>query len=115
MATPKTPKKRAADWHPADIVAALRKLGWSLTQLSLQHGYASKALSLATQKPYPKAEKIIADTLGVRPDQIWPSRYDGGVPNRRRGRPIRPAHVPLPGADGTSVRGAADTQTRQAA
>ncbi|WP_149008593.1 helix-turn-helix domain-containing protein, partial [Escherichia coli] len=26
-------------------------------------------------KRYPKAEKIIADALGMTPQDIWPSRY----------------------------------------
>jgi Ner family transcriptional regulator len=117
MTYPNDPRKPAAnDWHPADVVAALRKAGWSVTQLSLQHGYASNCLADALRKPYPKAEGIIAATLGLRPEQIWPSRYTDGVPNRARGRPIRPAGVPLPPArNGTPAPVASDMQARKVA
>ncbi|EON5665144.1 transcriptional regulator, partial [Escherichia coli] len=32
-------------------------------------------LKNALDKRYPKAEKIIADALGMTPQDIWPSRY----------------------------------------
>lgn len=66
-----------ADWHPADVVAALRKAGWSLRRLSQQHGYQATVLSSALRRPWPKAERLIASAIGVSPDQIWPSRYQG--------------------------------------
>jgi Ner family transcriptional regulator len=38
-------------------------------------------------RPFPKAEKIIADALDLLPQELWPWRYDeNGKPNRRRGR-----------------------------
>lgn len=98
MDTSKSQKKASRqDWHPADITAALRKAGWSYSQLALAHGYASKsALCNALKGPYPKAERIIARAIGVEhPMQIWPSRYDAsGQPCRRKGfAPIRPDKV----------------------
>lgn len=100
MDTAKAPKKASQeDWHPADIHAALRKAGWSLRQLALHHGYASKSgLGNAIHKPYPKAERIIATALGLKPQQIWPSRYDRtGKPARVAGfRPLRPANASRP-------------------
>lgn len=82
--TPRT----ISDWHPADVVAALRKCGWSLRRLSVEHGYVATALKLALHKPWPKAERLIADALGVHPAVIWPTRYDtSGMPNRQLGRP----------------------------
>lgn len=69
----RTPKK--ADWHPADVVAALRKAGWSLRKLSQHHGYVPTALAHALQRPWPKAQRLIAEALGVQPETIWPSRY----------------------------------------
>jgi Ner family transcriptional regulator len=116
MTTPKNQEKPAADWHPADIVAAIRKKGWSMNQLGLHHGYGTNALCLAFRKPYPKAERIIAETLGLRPEQIWPSRYDAnGMPNRRRGRPIRPENVLPRVSNGTPVREGGDMPDRKAA
>ena len=91
------PKKPASkDWHPADVIAAIRKKGWSLQQLAFAHGYGARtALAKALHQPYPKAEAIIAGTLGVPPQTIWPSRYNpDGTTNRTGGaRPLRPANA----------------------
>lgn len=82
------PKKTVqTDWHPADIVAALHKAGWSLRRLSMHIGHSANYLALALHHPYPKAEAFIADALGLHPKQIWPSRYTAdGRPNRPMGR-----------------------------
>lgn len=71
----KTRNKTPADWHPADIVAAVRKSGWSLRKLSRHHGYTATALDNALHRRWPKAERLIAEAIGVRPEKIWPSRY----------------------------------------
>ncbi|MHB9021338.1 MAG: helix-turn-helix domain-containing protein [Halothiobacillus sp.] len=64
------------DWHPADIVAALKKNGWNLSALSLHHGYKSRtSLNQAIQRPWPKGEALIAEAIGIKPEVIWPSRY----------------------------------------
>jgi Ner family transcriptional regulator len=66
----------AQDWHPADIVAALHKAGWTLASLAEHHGLKSGGtLSKALRFSFPIAEKRIADALGVHPKAIWPSRY----------------------------------------
>jgi len=76
------------DWHPADIKAALEKRGWTLGKLARTHGYDRKSPSLALKQPWPRMEKLIAEAIGVEPQQIWPSRYHrDGTPNRRAGRP----------------------------
>ncbi|MCO6523590.1 MAG: helix-turn-helix domain-containing protein [Candidatus Schmidhempelia sp.] len=63
------------DWHKADIIAALRKKGTSLSAESRKAGYASNSLANALSRPWTKGEKIIADVLGLPPEVIWPSRY----------------------------------------
>ncbi|MDT8428525.1 MAG: helix-turn-helix domain-containing protein [Pseudomonadales bacterium] len=74
MAAKKPRKKK--DWHRADIVAALHKAGWSTRRLSLHHGYASpNSLCRALAGPWPKAQRLIAEAIGVPPEKIWPSRY----------------------------------------
>lgn len=68
--------KTACDWHRADIVAALHKEGWSLRKLAIRHGYKSpNALSNALDRPWPKAERIIAAAIGIPPETIWPTRF----------------------------------------
>jgi Ner family transcriptional regulator len=69
-------KQPRQDWHRADIVAALRKAGWSIRKLSLHHGYASPStLVHALDRPWPKGERLIAEAIGIDPASIWPSRY----------------------------------------
>ena len=63
------------DWHPADIIAALKKRGTSLAAVSRNAGLASSTLANALTKHWPKGEKLIAEELGVSPAEIWPSRY----------------------------------------
>ncbi|TPG61527.1 helix-turn-helix domain-containing protein [Ewingella americana] len=68
------------DWHPADIIAGLRKKGTTLAALSRESGLASSTLANALSRPWPKGEKLIADALKVPPKEIWPSRYyDAGM------------------------------------
>ncbi|HAU6789226.1 TPA: transcriptional regulator [Salmonella enterica subsp. enterica serovar Taiping] len=64
-----------SDWHPADIIAALKKRGTSLSALSRQAGLASSTLANALIRRWPKGERLIAEALGVAPEKIWLSRY----------------------------------------
>lgn len=79
-----------ADWHPEDIKAAVRRQGWSLRQLSLSRGLGENTLRHALRTPYPAYERVIAEVIGVPPEQIWPSRY------QRAGRALRPKTHPTP-------------------
>ncbi|WP_104921006.1 helix-turn-helix domain-containing protein [Rahnella sikkimica] len=63
------------DWHPADIIAALRKKGTTLAAVSRAAGLSSSTLSNALSRPWPKGEIIICRAIGVLPHTIWPSRY----------------------------------------
>lgn len=73
---PKGAKPKKADWRRSAIKAALEDAGWSLRRLSVHHGYCNRTINHALFDPYPKAERLIADALGVEPWDIWPSRYD---------------------------------------
>jgi Ner family transcriptional regulator len=90
------PKKPAQqDWHKADIKAALEKAGWSLRSLARHHDLVHGSVSIALYKPYPKAEKRIADAIGKHPSEIWPTRYNpDGTPKGKRGNPTWMPGVP---------------------
>ncbi len=76
MNTIKQPKKPAQqDWHPADIVAALRKSGTSLRQLSAANGYFPTSMQRGVEGRSVACEQIIARQLKLHPMEIWPSRY----------------------------------------
>lgn len=65
------------DWHPADIRAAIAKKGTTMAELARHHGYTSATSFYNAMKiSYPKIERIIADFLEERPEDIWPSRYE---------------------------------------
>lgn len=77
MRTYKETKKAAVDWHREDIKAALAKKGWSLRQLSLHHGYNNgSTLKNALDRPWLKGERLIADAIGIPPEEIWAARYE---------------------------------------
>lgn len=74
-------------WHPADIIAGLRKKGTSLAALSRESGLASSTLANALTRPWPKGEFLIAKALEVHPSELWPERYvgeDGEIVDRER-------------------------------
>lgn len=90
-------KPAAADWHWSDVLARLHKAGWSLRQLAFENNYTDgNTLGEAKRRPFPKGERIIAQAIGLKPETIWPSRYnEHGEPNRRRGpAPRRPGAAP---------------------
>lgn len=66
---------RHKNWHSADIIAALKKQGTSLSALSRKSGFSSSILANALSRLWPKGEMLIAQALNVPPDVIWPERY----------------------------------------
>lgn len=79
-------KPALPDWHPADIVAAFKKRGTSVTRVARDLNLCGSYLRQAIVRPYPKAERILAEFLGVSPQTIWPSRYHAdGTPKSGRG------------------------------
>lgn len=76
------------DWHRADIVARLKKAGWSVRALSIEAKLAPNTLAKALDAPYLKGEKIIAAAIGVEAEEIWPTRFE-----RRNQRPVFPKAI----------------------
>ncbi|ATA25220.1 regulator [Brenneria goodwinii] len=66
------------DWHPADIIAGLKKKGTTLAAVSRDAGLASSTLANTLTRHWPKGERLIAEALHKRPEEIWPSRYNSG-------------------------------------
>lgn len=79
---------REKDADPAEVVYLLKKNGHSLRQISIKNGYRADTAKLVLRKAWPKMERIVSGYLGIKPWEIWPSRYDSnGRPNRPLGRP----------------------------
>ncbi len=75
------------DWHPSEVVAALRKIGTSIAELSRESGLRHSTLSNALNRGWPKGEWIIAQRLNLHPSQIWPSRYFDHAGNLKARKP----------------------------
>lgn len=74
------------DWHKAKIKYVLHSTGRSLRSVAIANGYDKPdTLNQALRHPYPKAERLIAEAIGVAPAVIWPSRYhaDGSSKSAR--------------------------------
>ena len=63
------------NWHRADILAAIKKKGGTLAQLSRENGLHERTLYNALERHWPKGEKIIAEYIGKPVREIWPERY----------------------------------------
>ncbi|WP_334467883.1 helix-turn-helix domain-containing protein [Arsenophonus sp. PmNCSU2021_1] len=63
------------DWHRQHIVAAVHVKGFTLRQLSVQAGLKPDSLKNVLYRPCKKYERIVAEAIGVAPEEIWPSRY----------------------------------------
>ena len=71
----------------------LRVRGSSFSALARELGVSRHAPRLALVKPYPRMERVIAEKLGLKPQELWPERYDeNGRPNRTVGRPVSSHH-----------------------
>jgi len=77
------PLKRRA-W----VIYQLGINGRSLADVGRENGVHRKCLYHALVKPYPRMEMMIARSLELTPQALFPERYDAdGLPNRRMGRP----------------------------
>jgi Ner family transcriptional regulator len=71
------------DWHSEDIKAAIRKTGVTLTALAVAAGFSNSAVRVCLLRPIPRVQDVIAQHLRLRPQDIWPSRYDAAGKPRR--------------------------------
>ena len=63
----------------------LRVRGTCFADLARIHGLNERAIRNAKQRPYPRVERAIADALGLKPQQLWPERWNAnGSPIRQR-------------------------------
>jgi len=71
------------DVSPERVKEMILATGITLTELSRKYEFCDAAVSIALRKRSPYVQKAIADHLGVRPQELWPTRYD------ENGSPIR--------------------------
>jgi Ner family transcriptional regulator len=63
------------DMSPDRIKYNLSKLGLNYADLDKKFNLPNNTANKSTRYPHQKGEDAIAVTLGLRPYQIWPSRY----------------------------------------
>ena len=61
--------------HHADIVAAVKKVGTNLRQLAISEGFGESTLRAALHKQHPRAQRLIAKTIGKSVHEIWPQWF----------------------------------------
>lgn len=101
--------------HEIDIPKnPAHRRGWIKYQLGLRGlnfaavgsrlGVTRNTVYVVFRWPYPKVERAIAGALGMKPEQIWPERYDAqGRTNRPMGRQKQSSHARKEIKDTTSA------------
>jgi len=79
---PKNPTVRR-EW----IKFQLRLRGISLRQLAIKAGVTQTAVSYALIGPSSHLEPVIAEALGLNPQQLFPERFDAGGARLSQTRP----------------------------
>lgn len=76
------PAKRRA-W----VIYQLAIRGRSVAAIGQQAGVVRQTIYRVWDRPYPRMERLLADALDMRPQDLFPERYDAdGLPNRKPGR-----------------------------
>lgn len=70
--------KPAMDWP--GIVAEIHRQGMTLTELAKRNGLPETACRKVSSQSHYKAQQVIAEFLGYKPEQLWPDRYPKGKP-----------------------------------
>lgn len=66
------------DWH--GIKAELHRRGMTLTELGRRNGLHPSQCRQVNAKTHYGAQKVIADFLDLKPEQLWPDRYPKNKP-----------------------------------
>jgi len=66
------------DWP--GILAELHRRGMTLTGLARIHGIPVGSCRRVKGQTHYKAQQAIADFIGQKPENLWPSRYPKGKP-----------------------------------
>ena len=75
MSVLESTKKTAVNWHKADILAELKKKGWTLRSLAAEGNVSYSTLKTVFDKSYPKMERLVANAIGIAPVIIWAERF----------------------------------------
>jgi lambda repressor-like predicted transcriptional regulator len=63
------------DMTPEAVKKLILDSGITLSELGIQNGFSSAAVSIALKNRSPFVQKVIADRLGMKPQDIWPRAF----------------------------------------
>lgn len=63
-------------WHRADIMAAVRKRGSNLAEIARADGLKRQSMYWAFIRPHLRANRAIAEFLGMPLNELWPQWFD---------------------------------------
>ncbi len=63
-------------WHRADVMAAVRKAGSNLAEIARAVGLKRQTMYWAFIHPHLRANRAIAEFLGVPLSELWPQWFD---------------------------------------
>lgn len=66
------------DWP--GILAELHRRGMTLSELSRIHGIPYKSATRVKSSTHYKMQQVVAEFIGHKPEELWPSRYPIGKP-----------------------------------
>ncbi|GAB1477731.1 helix-turn-helix domain-containing protein [Tabrizicola fusiformis] len=72
-------KQEPALDHPG-IIAEIHRRGMTLTELAKRNDYNPNVFRQVKSRTLFKVQKIIADFIDRKPEELWPSRYPKGKP-----------------------------------
>ncbi len=72
-------------WHPQDIIAGIRKRGWTHQRIAdhLALSRSTVTLSIKTGSS-PEVRAFIAELIDVPEAELWPFRFPGSHQGRKR-------------------------------
>lgn len=76
-----TSNPEKSGWHRQDIIAAVRKKGSTLAEIARSVGLSRQSMYWATISPHVRANRAIAEFLGLPLATLWPQWFaDDGTP-----------------------------------
>lgn len=67
---------KTQNWDAPGILAAVKRKQKTLTALAEGAGLNASACRTSLTRPFPAADKVISDFLGVPLHELWPDRYE---------------------------------------
>lgn len=75
-----------AEERRAWIKYQLELLGCSFASIARENSITRMTVQSVLRRPYPKMERLIANKLGLQPEDLWPERYPLEREGSRKGR-----------------------------